>query len=241
MVKYWQTVQRFQNDVLEFNFLNEFGIKHGMFIKTAGKDMNEDLIYRSLSGIKKTVVTSQVHGTNICRVDSTFDKFYPAKIEADGLMTDRSDVLLTIHTADCVPVFLAAADRRCVALVHAGWKGTARDIVFVAVGFFCSEYGLHPRELVAVIGPCIEADCYQVGTDVAVKFPQEYLISNGNGNQRLDLRKANREQLLAAGMKPCNIYTSDFCTKCRPEMFHSYRREGKLNGKMIAFMEAQDE
>jgi len=240
-VKYWQTVQRFQNDVLEFNFLNEFGIKHGMFIKTAGENINEDPIYRSLSDIKKTVVTSQVHGTYICRVDSTFDQFFPAKIEADGLMTDRSDVMLTIHTADCVPVFLASADRRYVALVHAGWKGTARDIAFVAVGSFCSEYGLHPRDLVAVIGPCIEADCYQVGIDVAEKFRSEFLVPKGSSNWRLDLRKANREQLLTAGMKPCNIYTSDLCTKCHSEMFHSYRREGKLNGKMIAFMEAQDE
>jgi len=241
MVKYWQVIQRFGCDVLEFNFLNEFGIKHGFVIKTDGRDIDEAGVYKTMSTGRKTVVTTQVHGCSICRADSMFDKFYPVKVEADGLMTDRSDVILTIHTADCLPVFLASSDRRCLALVHAGWKGTAARFAARAVESFCSEYGLRPRELVAAIGPGIEADCYQVGSDVAETFPPEYLKSDAPGKWLLDLRSANRDQLLAAGMKPCNIYVSDFCTKCHSEMFHSYRREGKLKGKMIAFMEVQDD
>lgn len=241
MVKYWQVTQRFGCEVLELNFLNEFGIRHGFVIKNNGQDIDEKLAYQTMSSDRKVVVTNQIHGCDICLVDSMFDKFYPAKVEADGLMTDRSDVVLTIHTADCVPVFLASSDRRCVALVHAGWKGTAEKFASQAVKSFCSEYGLHSRDLVAAIGPCIEPDCYQVGYEVAERSLLEYAKPQANGKWLLDLRSANRDQLLSAGMKPCNIYISDFCTKCHPGMFHSYRREGKLKGKMIAFMEAEDE
>ncbi|MBU1356289.1 MAG: peptidoglycan editing factor PgeF [Candidatus Edwardsbacteria bacterium] len=241
MVKYWQVTQRFGCDVLELNFLNEFGIKHGLVIKTQGRDIDEAGVYRSLSARHKTVVTSQVHGCDIRRVDSMFDKFYPHRVEADGLMTDRNDVVLTIHTADCLPVYLASSDRRCLALVHAGWKGTADKFAAKAVDVFCSEYGLSPKELVAAIGPGIEADCYQVGSEVAERFQPEHARADANGKWLLDLRNANRDQLLTAGMKPCNIYVSDFCTKCHSGMFHSYRREGKLKGKMIAFMEAPDD
>ncbi len=241
MVKYWQVTQRFGCDVLEFNFLNEFGIRHGLVIKTQGRDIDDAYAYQSMSKMYKTVVTSQVHGCDICRVDSTFDKFYPAKVEADGLMTDRSDVVLTIHTADCLPVYLASSDRRCLALVHAGWRGTADKFAAKAVDAFCTEYGLSPKELVAAIGPGIETDCYQVGPEVAERFQPEYVNPDTNGKWLLDLRSANRQQLLSAGMKPCNIYVSDFCTKCHPGMFHSYRREGKVKGKMIAFMEAEDD
>lgn len=240
MVKYWQIVEGFGGDILEFNFLNEFGIKHGMVIKSQGRDIDEASVYRSMSDNKKIVVTNQVHGTEINRVDSTFSDFYPSKIEADGLISERGDAILTIHTADCVPVYLASSDGACVALVHAGWKGTAKNFSALAVNVFCGEFGLHPRELVAVIGPCIEADCYNVGPEVAEKFKPEHLTSAGPGKWKLDLRKANRDQLFDAGMKPCNIYVSDMCTRCRSDIFHSYRREGELKGKMIAFMEAQD-
>ncbi|MDQ7799049.1 MAG: peptidoglycan editing factor PgeF [Candidatus Edwardsbacteria bacterium] len=241
MVRYWQVTQRYGCDVLELNFLNEFGINHGLVVKTQGRDIDQAEVYRSLSARRKTVVTSQVHGCDICRVDSRFDKFYPHRVQADGLMTDRSDVVLTIHTADCLPIYLASSDRRYLALVHAGWRGTAANFAAKAVDVFCGEYGLSPRELVAAIGPGIEAGCYQVDRDVAGRFPPEHARPENNGKWLLDLRSTNRDQLLSSGMKPCNIYVSDFCTKCRPDMFHSYRREGKLKGKMIAFMEAPDD
>ncbi len=241
MVKYWQLAEKYGCDVLELNFLNEFGLSHGLVIKKGGQDIAEDQAYRVMSRRRRIVLPTQVHGCGICRVDSMFDKFYPDRVEADGLMTDRNDVMLTIHTADCLPLFLASSDRSCVALVHAGWKGTAEKFAARAVEAFCGEYGVNPRELVAAIGPGIETGCYQVGPEVAEQFPAEYVRPDASGRWLLDLRNANRDQLLAAGMKPCNIYVSDLCTRCHSEMFHSYRREGKLKGKMIAFMEVPDD
>jgi YfiH family protein len=241
MVKYWQMNKRFGCDVLEFNFLNEYGIKHGIVVKTEGHDIDEDAIYSGMTSKSNVVVTSQVHGVNIGRVDPTFDRFYPEKIEADGLMTDRSDVMLTIHTADCVPIFLSSCDGKCVALVHAGWKGTTGNIAALSVESFCSEYDISPSEMLAVIGPCIEKKCYQVGTEVAKLFDPAHIQSDSNDKYLLDLRSANRNQLLASGIKPCSIYVSDLCTRCQPEMFHSFRREGKLKGKMISYMEARDD
>jgi hypothetical protein len=238
MVKYWHLTERFGHRVLEMDFLGEFAVSHGMAVRHPGRELDEAEVYSRMKASHKIAVTRQVHGTEICRVDSDFDTFYPSRVTADGLMTDLPGVLLAIHTADCLPIFLASNDGRCVALLHAGWKGTARGMARIGAGLFCQEYGLSPRQVVCAIGPGIEAACYQISSEVAGQFPKECLAADGLGQWRLDLRKANRDQLISAGIDPCNIYVSDLCTRCRDDLFHSYRREKQLQGVMISFMEA---
>lgn len=186
----------------------------------------------------------------------------PAGIsKGDASATSRPGLLLAVQTADCVPILLVDPKKRAVAAIHAGWRGTLARIVEKAVGRMQLEFGSKPPSLLAALGPAIGSCCYEVGTELVTKFiaqfadgaeyfdeprsgeepnPLEWLNMAPPGHQpppknvHLDLRKANRSQLLAAGLRPQNIFTSDLCTACRTDLFFSYRKEGPQSGRLLS-------
>jgi YfiH family protein len=168
---------------------------------------------------------------------------------------------LGVQTADCVPILLADLKRRAVAAVHAGWRGTLQRIVAKAIGKMQMQFGTKPADLLAAIGPSIGGCCYEVGTEVASEFrsqfanasewfdefrtgdepnPLQWLNMAPPGHQPppksvlLDLRKANRAQLLDAGLRAQNIIVSDLCTACRRDLFFSYRKEAGTTGRLLS-------
>jgi len=152
-------------------------------------------------------------------------------------MTDRPGTVIAIHTADCVPVLVTSGT--AALLVHAGWRGSAAGITGKAVREFVRRYGEDGAQLRAVVGPAICQDCYQVGDEVAGRFPDAVKRAR-DGRWQLDLKQENRRQLLAAGVPDAAAEVSGHCTRCDAALFHSYRREGRLKGTMIAFMEVGD-
>jgi polyphenol oxidase len=151
--------------------------------------------------------------------------------------------------------------KRAIAAVHAGWRGTLQRIVEKTIGRMKMEFKTDPRDLLAAIGPAIGGCCYEVGTEVAAAFhsqfanapewfdelrtgdepnPLQWLNQFPPGHQppaknvRLDLRKANRAQLQAAGLRSQNIFVSDLCTACRPDLLFSYRKQGSESGRMMS-------
>jgi len=235
----WRLAERGCLAVIEYDQLRLPGVRHGCVVKRAGRDIDEHEVYSALGRGKRLVVTEQTHSDQVAVVDDGFATHYPARVGADGLMTGRPGTVITIHTADCVPVLVAAPG--AALLVHAGWRGSAQGIAGKAVREFARRYAVDPAEVRAVIGPCIGPECYEVGTDVAKLFSGRVKHERPDGKWLLDLRTANRDQLAAAGIRPENIVVSDHCTRCRNDLFHSYRREGRLRGTMIAFMEVGDE
>lgn len=225
-------------NILGFDVLNRYGIKHGMVIKSNGREIDKEQVYGKLGTGGRLAVTHQVHGDHIETIPQEYSGYYPRKIEADGLMTQVPGAVITIHTADCVPIFLADKGNKAVCLIHAGWKGTALGIAQKGLQQFMSAYGLEPRSIAAVIGPAIEQKCYQVGPEVAEKFGPPAKLSEGGGKWRLDLKAENQRQLIAAGLLPDDIHLSKLCTFCQNSLLHSYRREKELKGQMISFMEA---
>jgi YfiH family protein len=209
-----------------------------MIVKSEGRNINEDGVCRNFCSQARLAVTRQTHGELVELVDSRSGIFHPGKIESDGLMTGIKGVRITIHTADCVPVFLADKEGKAVCLIHAGWRGTALGIVRKGLMKFMSEFRLKPEGIAAVIGPSIEKECYQVGPEVADRFGSEVKKSDSNGKWRLDLKAENRSQLIGAGISSGDIQVSKLCTFCRHSLLHSYRREKELKGQMISFMEA---
>ena len=180
---------------------------------------------------------------------------------ADASITNRPGVLLAVQTADCVPILLVAPQKRAVAAVHAGWRGTLQRILSKAAGRMQMEFGSEPADLLAAIGPAIGPCCYEVGTEVAAAFsakfanaaewfdelrtgdepnPLQWLNMMPPGHQAppkkvlLDLRKANRAQLIEAGVRTENIFVSDLCTSCRKDLLFSYRKEGMQSGRLMA-------
>jgi purine-nucleoside/S-methyl-5'-thioadenosine phosphorylase / adenosine deaminase len=179
----------------------------------------------------------------------------------DASLTRKPGLLLGVQTADCVPILLVDPTTRTVAAVHAGWRGTLQRIVTKTIGRMLMEIGTKPSNLLAAVGPSIGGCCYEVATEVASAFqaqfpnasewfdelrtgdepnPLQWLNMKPPGHQPppkgvlLDLRKANRAQLLEAGLREKNIFTSDLCTACRPDLLFSYRKEGALSGRLIS-------
>jgi hypothetical protein len=141
--------------------------------------------------------------------------------EADGLITRDQGVVLSIAVADCVPVFLYAANPRAIALVHAGRAGTLENISGVAVRMLQDAYGCDPGSIRAVIGPSICGDCYEVAPEMAEAFRAAGYIARG---RHVDLWATNRQQLLECGVGAGMIVVSGCCT-LEDDRLYSFRRD----------------
>jgi hypothetical protein len=192
---------------------------------------------------------AQVHGARLFRADEARipepeGRLAPATIRVanyDGFLTSRRGVLLSVGIADCVPAFLAAPERGAVALLHAGWRGVAAEIVPRAVEALERDLGVRAREIMAWWGPAIGPCCYPVGREVvealmrttAERHPRAWLREGGDEGPRVDLRAALTVQAEAAGVPPGAISSSPLCTSCDARL-HSYRRERGGGGRMLA-------
>jgi len=171
----------------------------------------------------------QVHGTRVLWVG---EDTRPPEEEADALATHEAR-LVSVRTADCVPILLADRRGGRVAAVHAGWRGTIARIVERAVESLVRA-GSTAEDLVAAIGPSIGRCCYEVSPELAARFEDAFGPTVRAG-RRLDLREANRISLEACGLSPSHVETIDVCTFCDGR-FHSFRREGESAGRQHSFV-----
>lgn len=186
----------------------------------------------------EAITSQQVHGVSIFEV--TERPSHPVE-GYDILVTDRSGLIVAVKTADCLPVLIADPERRIVAAVHAGWRGTVARAVQRAVERM-EQRGARASRLVAALGPNMGPQCYEVGEDVSSVFEREFpewkvLQPKGGGKWWLDVAAANRLQLIESGMKPENIDHIDLCTHCRADLFHSHRRDAAMAGRMVNFIQ----
>lgn len=190
-----------------------------------------------------------------------FDATPREPCRGDASITNQAGFLLGVQSADCLPVLLVDTKKRVVGAVHAGWRGTLQRIVTKTIGKMRMQFDTKPADLLAAIGPAIGGCCYEVGTEVAVKFksqfpnaadwfdelrtgdepnPLQWLSMMPPGHQPppknvlLDLKKANRAQLINAGVRAENIFVSDLCTACRRDLLFSYRKEGTMAGRLMS-------
>jgi YfiH family protein len=149
--------------------------------------------------------------------------------EGDALATDRRGVRVSVRTADCYPILLADARNHAVAAIHAGWRGTAAQIVVNTLATMRARFGTEAADVWAAVGPGIGVCCYQVGIEVARQFGLEQA-------GRIDLAEANRRQLISEGVPPAQIQVAGGCTRCDARQFHSFRRDQERAGRMISFI-----
>jgi hypothetical protein len=191
------------------------------------------------------------------------------RMAGDGLVTDLRGVALGILTADCFPVLLVDTKKKAVGAFHAGWRGTVKRIVEKGVGIMRLEFGSRPEDIHAAIGPGIQNCSFEVGEEVEERFHSQFeyaaelfhrvqesdavrerypmLFMNqrapGHGDPciklHLDLREANRRQLLAAGVPEANITALKDCTVCQPRKFFSHRAESGKTGRQMALVGIQ--
>jgi YfiH family protein len=162
--------------------------------------------------------------------------------EADILVSDDSRLGLAVQTADCVPLLIADRRTGAVAAAHAGWRGLAARVPAMAVEALGREFGSRPVDLVAAIGPSISAARYEVGEDVRRTFaasgcsPGQLARWFADGDRpahwRFDGWQSARDLLEAAGVPTAQIHAAELCTASLPDLFCSYRRDGKRAGRV---------
>ncbi len=189
----------------------------------------------------------QVHGADV-RVVQTADEAKPAEnqlgetIFCDVIVSNAEGVLAAVKTADCVPILLGDPVSGAFAAVHAGWRGTLAGAVVVGVERLAKEYDARPENLRIAIGASAGPCCYEVGSEVIDAFTEQFLdgeklfTETRPGHARVDLLKANHDQLQSAGVLPERIHTAPICTMCRTDLFFSYRKEKSLHGKVGRLM-----
>jgi polyphenol oxidase len=191
----------------------------------------------------------QVHGASVAviRRGAPRPVRQAAFADADAIVSDDPEVAVAAQVADCVPLLLADARRGTVAAVHAGWRGTVQGIVRRAVEQLTRTFGTAPEDLVAAIGPSIGPCCYQVGPEVRDAFRgaghdaadlDRWFSPDVADRLRLDVWRANMDQLLAAGVPAGAVYRAELCTASYPQAFFSYRIEGPRAGRMAGAIRA---
>ena len=178
----------------------------------------------------------QIH-SDIIKTITDLNDIGDSNDEADAIVSNLQGILAGAKTADCVPVLIGDKVTGAFAAIHAGWRGTVRSIVAKAVERMVEEFGSDPKDLVAAIGPAACGRNYEIGQDVIDEFAanftnsDKYFSPTRDGHALVDLHLANRDQLIASGVDDANIFTAPFCTMERTDLFFSYRREKKQNGK----------
>jgi len=182
-------------------------------------------------GCRASVVGRQIHGPGVAVVDPSPGSGVCIAGEVDGLASDRPGVLLTVTTADCVPVYIVDPDSRALALLHAGWRGAAAGVVGEGIRALGALNGVTSSDLRVHLGPAICGACYEVGPEVLREFGHP-----GTDSGRFDLRAWLMEETVRLGVPGDAISTSGWCTRCSADVLHSHRATRGTAGRMAAFL-----
>ena len=180
--------------------------------------------------VSQVAKSHQVHQAEILVVTE------PGRFEGyDAMITKIPDIQLAVTIADCTPILIYDPVKGSVAAIHAGWRGTVQEIVLKAVQMLHTELGTDPADCLAFVGTCIDECAFEVGEDVADHFQTGYKRwDDEKGKFFVDLKSANRDQLIAAGLDPKNIEVSPYSTVLNNEDYFSYRKENGVTGRMLA-------
>jgi purine-nucleoside/S-methyl-5'-thioadenosine phosphorylase / adenosine deaminase len=182
--------------------------------------------------IEDLFLLRQVHGDSVTvlKEDPDHKKYHQS--EGDGILSIAPEKPIAVKTADCVPI-LFAHPSGLIGAVHAGWKGSSQEILLKTLKTVERNFQIQVRDLKLAIGPAICPDHYEVGAEVAERFPTvryPHVIKSFGKKFLLDLRGVNRLQAVAAGVSEKNIQINSVCT-FEDIQWHSYRRSLREGNK----------
>lgn len=160
--------------------------------------------------------------------------------ESDALITNKPNIGLAVTSADCAGVFIYDPKRKTIAAVHAGWRGSANQVLKKTLNILKDDFGAVANELVAYISPAISQRYYQVGKEVATQFGKKYL-SRKFFKRYLDIKKVNYDFLIEFGIPEEQIEVSNLCSFEQLDLLHSYRRDGKQSGRALGVIAMKGE
>ena len=204
-------------------------------------------------GIKpeRMVYSKQTHTTNVLVIDEkdcgkgvVCERDYD---NIDGLITNSNNVGLVISYADCVPVFIVDTNKKVIAASHSGWRGTVNNITQVTINKMRDIFDSDAKDCIAFIGPSICQSCYEVSEDLYDEFKLKYsndeindlfrLKDVVNKKYELNLHLANVLNLMKCGIDCSNIFVTDICTCCNPQILFSHRASAGKRGINCGFIE----
>ena len=201
-------------------------VVHGFGDRTlTAETLAERLGYAASSLVR----LEQVHGAVVAEVDAAYQPGVPPWPGADGAVTDRAGVALTVRTADCAPVGFYDPAHRAIGIAHVGWRGLEARLLLRMVEVMARRWGAQPAQLRVALGPMIGPCCYEVGPEFEPRFPA--WVRQERGRRVLDVRQGIMAQLREAGVDPVRVADSQVCTGCHADRFHSYRRAGVAAGR----------
>lgn len=186
---------------------------------------------------------NQTHSSNIAIMGVEEKGLGSTRMEdaianSDALITAVEGICLCIQTADCVPLLLYDPVKHVAAAIHAGWRGTLRQITSHTITTLVQAFGCNPTDLLAFMGPSNGPCCYEVGGEVkkeaaeALGCVREIILPGKKPEKYIfDQWQANKLQLLASGLPEANIEIPRYCSQCQHELFFSSRVGGGTTGR----------
>jgi YfiH family protein len=193
-------------------------------------EMNLQIIQTTI-GARSLRSMKQVHGKDIAVIhrDDTTGSSDP--LQADAMITNAPGTALMVKQADCQAVLLFDPVRRVISNVHCGWRANTQHLLGEVVHRMRDGFGCHSSEIRAAIGPSLGPCCAEFITHEQL-FPGTFRRFMVRKNY-FDLWALSRWQLEEAGLRKENIEVAGICTKCRTDLFYSYRAEG-VTGRFAA-------
>lgn len=191
---------------------------------------NRDIVSRSMEGLR-LIFIRQVHGRGVVvlKAEEMPGLASGGPLMGDAIVTDIRGTGLVIQTADCQAVMLFDPKKQVAANVHSGWRGSIQNIIGKTVRTMISRFGCDPEDIQAGIGPSLGPCCGEF-IHYREEIPPTFWKYKGQ-NRHFDFWAASRDQLSDAGIPAENIFSSRICTRCRTDLFFSYRAEG-ATGRM---------
>jgi YfiH family protein len=195
---------------------------------------NRNFLANSISTpISDIAFADQVHGNEIIEVQK--GGIYE---NIDGFITTEKGLALAIQVADCAAVLFGDSKAGVISAVHAGWRGAEAEIVPKAIQKMVS-LNADPKDIKVFISPCISQKQFEVGEEVAEKFPDEFVDRKSYSKPHIDIKKFIESQLLSAGILEENIEIHGSCTFSESD-YYSYRRDGKRSGRMMGIIKLNE-
>lgn len=126
----------------------------------------------------------------------------------DALVTNIPGICIAVSTADCVPVLVYAPDKKVVAAIHAGWRGTVKQIVAKTIRCMADRYSCDPALMMAGIAPSISKEAFEVGEEVVDAFRETRVDMNRIMERNAQTGKAHIDLWRQTVSSCCN---PDYC------------------------------
>ena len=192
---------------------------------------NIEVIANYLNIEKENIIKpTQVHSNHVEIVDDR--KEYP---NCDGLILNQKNKAIYLNFADCTPIIIFDSENHIASVVHAGWRGTVQKIAPVAIKKMMEKFNTNPKDIIALIGPCISFEQFETSSEAIMKLSDSVKDKTGlfKGNFA-DLKGINKRQLEEIGVKQIDV--CPFCTVLDNDKFFSYRKENQTTKRHSAII-----